>query len=169
MEPARRQRTSRLELLTSAGEQLADRGGRDDERKRRGLHEPGDRGAAAVEHAKRSRIHTFIATSDIHLKHKLMMSRQEVVDAAGWAIGYAKKRLDYIEFSAEDASRSDPDYLVTVFGEVIRAGAVTLNVPDTTGYALPEQTAALFRLLFSGAALEVLQATFGLFGSFTSQ
>ncbi len=108
-----------------------------------------ERAIRAVEKAKRPGIHIFIATSDIHLKLKLMMSRQEVVDAAAWAIGYAKKRLDYVEFSAEDASRSDRDYLVTVFGEVIKAGAVTLNVPDTTGYALPEQFGELFRHLIA--------------------
>ena len=108
-----------------------------------------ERAIRAVEKAKRPGIHVFIATSDIHLKHKLMMSRQEVIDAAGWAIGFAKKHLDYIEFSAEDASRSDRDYLVTVFGEVVRAGAVTLNVPDTTGYALPHQTSELFRYLIA--------------------
>jgi len=108
-----------------------------------------ERALRAVEKAKRPGIHIFIATSDIHLKHKLMMSRQEVVDAAAWAIGFAKKRLEYVEFSAEDASRSDRDYLVEVFGEVIKAGAVTINVPDTTGYALPEQTAELFRFLIA--------------------
>jgi len=106
-----------------------------------------ERAIRAVEKAKRPGIHIFIATSDIHLKHKLMMSRQEVVDAAAWAIGFAKKRLDYVEFSAEDASRSDRDYLVSVFTEVIKGGAVTINVPDTTGYALPEQTGELFRFL----------------------
>ena len=108
-----------------------------------------DRAIRAVEKAKHPGIHIFIATSDIHLKHKLMMSRQEVLDAAAWAVGYARKHLDYIEFSAEDASRSDRDYMVQVFGEVIKAGAVTLNVPDTTGYALPEQTAELFRSLIA--------------------
>ncbi|MBI3767781.1 MAG: 2-isopropylmalate synthase [Deltaproteobacteria bacterium] len=108
-----------------------------------------ERAIRAVEKAKRPGVHIFIATSDIHLNHKLMMSRQEVLDAAGWAVGYAKKRLDYVEFSAEDASRSDGDYLVQVFGEVIKAGAVTLNVPDTTGYALPEQFGELFRFLIA--------------------
>jgi 2-isopropylmalate synthase len=108
-----------------------------------------ERAIRAVEKAKRPGLHVFIATSDIHLKHKLMMSRQEVVDAAAWAVGYARKHLDYVEFSAEDASRSDRDYLVQVFGEVIRAGAVTLNVPDTTGYALPEQFGELFQYLIS--------------------
>ncbi len=78
-----------------------------------------------------------------------MMSRQEVIDAACWAVGFAKQHLDYIEFSAEDASRSDPDYLVQVFAEVIRCGAVTLNVPDTTGYAVPDEFGALFQYLIA--------------------
>ncbi len=108
-----------------------------------------ERAIRAVDKAKRPGLHVFIATSDIHLKHKLMMSRQEVVDAAAWAVGYARKHLDYVEFSAEDASRSDRDYLVQVFGEVITAGASTLNVPDTTGYALPEQFGALFTHLIA--------------------
>jgi 2-isopropylmalate synthase len=105
------------------------------------------RGLKAVEKAARPGIHIFIATSDIHLKHKLMMSRQEVIDAAVWAVQLAKKHVDYVEFSAEDASRSDPEYLKQVFGAVIEAGARTINVPDTTGYAIPMQTEALFRKL----------------------
>ena len=108
-----------------------------------------ERAIRAVEKAKRPGLHVFIATSDIHLQHKLMMSRQEVVDAAAWAVGFARKHLDYVEFSAEDASRSERDYLVQVFGEVIKAGARTLNVPDTTGYALPEQFGALFEYLIA--------------------
>jgi len=108
-----------------------------------------ERAIRAVDKAKRPGLHVFIATSDIHLKHKLMMSRQEVIDAAAWAVGFARKHLDYVEFSAEDASRSERDYLVQVFGEVIKAGAKTLNVPDTTGYALPEQFGALFQHLIA--------------------
>jgi 2-isopropylmalate synthase len=100
-----------------------------------------------VAQAKRPGIHIFIATSDLHLKRKLMMSRQEVVDAACWAVELARKHLDYIEFSAEDASRSDRDYMAQVFGEVIRCGASTINVPDTTGYAVPEELGALFAYL----------------------
>ena len=96
-----------------------------------------DRALRAVEQAKRPGIHIFIATSDIHLKHKLMMSRRDVVDAAVWAVTRARKHLDYIEFSAEDASRSDPDYLVEVFAAVIEAGARVINVPDTTGTSYP--------------------------------
>jgi len=105
------------------------------------------RAVKAVEKAKHPGIHIFIATSDIHLKHKLMMSRQEALDAAVWAVGFAKKYLDYIEFSAEDASRTDPEYLVQIFGEAIKAGAVTVNVPDTVGYAIPHQYGALFKFL----------------------
>jgi 2-isopropylmalate synthase len=103
----------------------------------------------SVEKAKRPGIHIFIATSDLHLKRKLMMSRQEVVDAACWAVEYAKRYLDYIEFSAEDASRSDREYLSQIFAEVIKRGAVTLNVPDTTGYAVPEEFGDLFSYLIA--------------------
>jgi 2-isopropylmalate synthase len=97
----------------------------------------------AVEHAKNPGIHIFIATSEIHMKHKLRLSRDEVLDAAVWAVSFAKKHTDYIEFSAEDASRSDWNFLVRVFSEVIRAGAKTINVPDTTGYAIPSEFGSL--------------------------
>src|SRR2546425_720590 len=90
-----------------------------------------DRAIRAVEKAKRPGIHIFIATSDIHLKHKLMMSRKDVLDAAVCAVKRAKQHLDYVEFSAEDASRSDPAYLIEVFGAVIDAGARTVNVPTS--------------------------------------
>ncbi|HSD10741.1 MAG TPA: 2-isopropylmalate synthase [Candidatus Binatia bacterium] len=106
-----------------------------------------ERAIEGVEKAVRPGIHIFIATSDLHLKRKLMMSHEEVVDAACEAVRYAKKYLDHVEFSAEDASRSDRDYLVHVFGEVIRCGASVLNVPDTTGYALPDEFGALVRYL----------------------
>ncbi|MGH7860504.1 MAG: 2-isopropylmalate synthase, partial [Candidatus Binatia bacterium] len=107
------------------------------------------RAVKAVDKAVRPGIHIFIATSDIHLKHKLMMSRQEVLDAAVWAVSLAKKHVDYVEFSAEDASRSDVEYLIQVFSAVIAAGAKTINVPDTTGYAIPNQFGELFRTLIS--------------------
>lgn len=105
------------------------------------------RALKAVEQAKHPGIHIFIATSDIHLKHKLRMSRDEVLDAVVWAINYAKKHIDYIEFSAEDASRSEWDFLVQVFAEAVKAGAKTLNVPDTTGYAIPSEFGSLVRYL----------------------
>jgi 2-isopropylmalate synthase len=107
------------------------------------------RSLKAVERAANPGIHIVIATSDIHLKHKLRMSRQEVIDAAVWAVSFAKKHVDYVEFSAEDASRSDFDYLVEVFAAVIAAGARTVNVPDTTGYAIPAKTTELFRDLIA--------------------
>ena len=106
-----------------------------------------DRSLRAVDRAKRPGIHIFIATSDIHLQHKLRMTRQEVIDAAVWAVAHAKKHVDYIEFSAEDASRSDDDYLRQVFEAVIAAGARVINVPDTTGFALPEEYGARIRWL----------------------
>ncbi len=106
-----------------------------------------DSAVRSVEKAKRPGIHVFIATSDLHLQRKLMMSREEVVDAACWAVEHAKKHIDYVEFSAEDASRSDREYLTHVFAQVIKAGASTLNVPDTTGYAMPSEFGELFRHL----------------------
>jgi 2-isopropylmalate synthase len=81
------------------------------------------RALKAVEGAKKPGIHTFIATSDIHLKHKLRMTREQVVEAAVKAVTFAKQFTDYVEFSAEDASRSDPEFLMQIFREVIRAGA----------------------------------------------
>ena len=110
------------------------------------------RALQAVEHAKNPGIHIFIATSDIHLKHKLRMSREQVLEAAVKAVSYAKKHIDYIEFSAEDASRSDPEFLIQVFREVIRAGANTINVPDTTGYAIPSEFGALMSDLIERTA-----------------
>src|SRR5437773_3415622 len=106
----------------------------------------------AVEHAKNPGIHVFIATSDIHLKHKLRMSREQVLAAAVKAVSYAKEHIDYIEFSAEDASRSDADFLIQIFREVIRAGANTINVPDTTGYAIPSEFGALMSNLIERTA-----------------
>ncbi|MFM7143012.1 MAG: 2-isopropylmalate synthase, partial [Alphaproteobacteria bacterium] len=105
------------------------------------------RAVRAVEKAARPGIHVFIATSDIHLQHKLMMSRQQVLEAAAWAVELARKHVGHVELSAEDASRSDRDYLGQVFAEAIRAGATVCNVPDTTGYAIPEQLQALFAWL----------------------
>jgi 2-isopropylmalate synthase len=111
-----------------------------------------NRALKAVENAKNPGIHTFIATSDIHLKHKLRMTREQVVEAAVKAVNHAKKFTDYVEFSAEDASRSDPDFLLQVFREVIRVGASVINVPDTTGYAIPSEFGALIANLIERTA-----------------
>ncbi|MDO8683839.1 MAG: 2-isopropylmalate synthase [Armatimonadota bacterium] len=98
-----------------------------------------DRAWEALQYAKKPRIHTFIATSDIHLQHKLKKSREEVLDAAVAAVKYAKSYCEDIEFSAEDAVRSDFDYLCQVVEAVIAAGATTVNIPDTVGYAIPTE------------------------------
>jgi 2-isopropylmalate synthase len=106
-----------------------------------------ERAAAALEGAEAPRIHVFIATSDLHLAAKLRMSRDEALEAAGAAVELARRYVDDVEFSAEDASRSEPDYLARVFGTAIEAGATTLNVPDTVGYAVPAEYGALFAYL----------------------
>lgn len=101
------------------------------------------RAGQALEHAAKPRIHTFIATSDIHLKYKLRMTREQVLDEVVRSVTQARSLVDDVEFSAEDATRSDPDYLVQVFAAAIEAGASTLNVPDTVGYTTPNEYAAL--------------------------
>ncbi len=102
-----------------------------------------ERAAKALEHAKRPRIHTFIATSDIHLKYKLRKSRQQVLDEAVAAVTLARSYTDDVEFSAEDATRTDADYLQQVSEAVVEAGARTVNLPDTVGYSTPDEYAAL--------------------------
>jgi 2-isopropylmalate synthase len=102
-----------------------------------------ERAASALKHAKRPRIHTFIATSDIHLKYKLKKSRQQVLDEAVAAVELAREHTDDVEFSAEDATRTDWDYLEQISHAVVAAGARTVNLPDTVGYSIPEEYAAL--------------------------
>jgi len=106
-----------------------------------------ERAAAALEGARKPRIHTFIATSDIHLEHKLRMGREQVLAEIDRAVRQARGYVEDVEFSAEDATRSDWDFLVQVFQTAIDAGASTLNVPDTVGYTQPEEYAALIRML----------------------
>ncbi len=108
-----------------------------------------DRAWAAVRHAAHPRIHTFIATSDIHLEYKLKMSRDQVVQSAVEAVRYARTLTPNVEFSAEDGSRSDRDYLCRVFEAAIEAGATTVNLPDTVGYAIPQEFAELVRYIRS--------------------
>ena len=102
-----------------------------------------DRAWGAIKEAAHPRIHTFIATSDIHLEHKLKMNREQVIDAAIDAVRYAKAFTDNVEFSAEDGSRSDRDFLCRVFEAAIEAGATTVNLPDTVGYAMPDEFSQL--------------------------
>ena len=106
-----------------------------------------DRAAEALQHAKKPRIHTFIATSDIHLEHKLRMSREQVLAEVDRSVRQARGHCDDVEFSAEDATRSDIDYLVQVFTTAIEAGASTCNVPDTVGYTQPDEYARLISTL----------------------
>ncbi len=101
----------------------------------------------AVKVAPKHRIHTFLATSDIHLKHKLRMDREECIDQVIESVTFASSLCSDVEFSPEDAGRSDPDFLVQVLGEAIKAGATTLNIPDTVGYTAPEEYGWLINYL----------------------
>ncbi|MBI5350622.1 MAG: 2-isopropylmalate synthase [Chloroflexi bacterium] len=98
-----------------------------------------DKAWEAVQHAKRPRIHTFLATSPIHMKYKLKMDPEQVIERAAEMVAYAKNFCDDVEFSPEDAGRSDPEFLYVVLTEVIKAGATTLNIPDTVGYTTPDE------------------------------
>ncbi|HIE24600.1 MAG TPA: 2-isopropylmalate synthase [Anaerolineales bacterium] len=97
----------------------------------------------AIQHAEKPRIHTFLATSEIHMKYKLRMDREEVVSKVKEMVAYAASLCDDVEFSPEDAGRSDPEFLYLVLGEAIKAGATTLNIPDTVGYTTPQEFGAL--------------------------
>ncbi len=107
-----------------------------------------ERAGAAIKPAAQKRIHTFIATSDIHLKHKLRMDRDEVLETAVRAVKMARNYTDDVEFSAEDATRSDWDYLCRVTEAVIKAGAATVNMPDTVGYTVPQEYSEMIGYLF---------------------
>jgi 2-isopropylmalate synthase len=108
-----------------------------------------DRAGWALEPAERRRIHVFIATSDLHLERKLRMSREACLDAAVAAVHRARRYTDDVQFSAEDATRSDVDFLCRVVEEVISAGCTTVNLPDTVGYSTPDEIGAYFRTILS--------------------
>jgi 2-isopropylmalate synthase len=102
----------------------------------------------AIRVAERPHLHVFIASSDIHLRHKLRISREEALAAAAKWVGYGRRALGpdvEIEFSAEDATRSDPDFLMKIYEAAVEAGASTLNIPDTVGYAIPAEFGGLVR------------------------
>jgi 2-isopropylmalate synthase len=103
------------------------------------------RGIDALKEAKSARIHIFIATSALHMEKKLRMTPEQVYEQAKLAIRYARKAGDDIEFSPEDGSRSDPDFLCRVLEAVIKEGATTINIPDTVGYAVPQQFGEFIR------------------------
>jgi len=104
-----------------------------------------DRAGEALDGAARPRMHVFIATSDLHLSRKLGMTREQALEAAVIGVERARRFADDIEFSAEDATRSDPDFLSEMVAAVVRAGATTVNLPDTVGYSVPEEIRAMFR------------------------
>src|SRR5207248_8342105 len=101
-----------------------------------------DAGAEAVADAARSRLHIFLATSPVHMEKKLRLEPAEVLEQARWAVAYARDKADEVEFSCEDATRSDPAFVAEVCRGAIAAGADVINLPDTVGYALPAEYAA---------------------------
>src|SRR5262249_3703882 len=106
-----------------------------------------DRAWEAVRHAQRPRIHVFLATSAIHREHKLRMTKEQIIERAVQCVRRAKACCDDIEFSPEDAARTELDFLCEVVEAAIEAGATTVNIPDTVGYAVPSQYAAVIRTL----------------------
>ena len=105
------------------------------------------RGIDALKGAKSWRVHTFIATSPIHMEKKLRMTPEQVLEQARLSVRYAKNACPDVEFSPEDGSRSEPDFLCRVLEEVIKEGATTINIPDTVGYAVPQQFGEFIRSL----------------------
>jgi 2-isopropylmalate synthase len=103
--------------------------------------------ARALEHAERSRIHIFLASSDIHLKYKLKISREQALEQADKSVRLARKYFDDVEFSPEDSTRTDPEFLCTIVQTAVDAGATVINLPDTVGYTIPQEYAGMFRLL----------------------
>ena len=95
--------------------------------------------ADSMKNTDNKRIHTFISTSDIHIKHKLRSTRENVLDSIKKAVAFARNLADDVEFSAEDATRTDPDYLIKCVETAIKAGAATINLPDTVGYQMPNE------------------------------
>ena len=106
-----------------------------------------DVAAEALKYAKRKRIHTGIGTSDVHIKYKFNSNREEIIERAVNAVKYAKKYVEDVEFYAEDAGRTENEYLARVIEAVIKAGATVVNIPDTTGYCLPDEYGAKIRFL----------------------
>jgi 2-isopropylmalate synthase len=102
----------------------------------------------AVRDAERPRIHTFLATSDVHIKYKLQTTREDVVNQARAAVTHARELVEDVEFSTEDGFRSDREFQAEVIAAAIEAGATTINIPDTVGYATPEEYAGMFTQLF---------------------
>jgi 2-isopropylmalate synthase len=105
--------------------------------------------ARSIEPADKARIHTFLASSDLHLEAKLKISRAEALNQAAESVRLARTFADDVEFSAEDATRTDPDFLIEIVTAAVQAGATTINIPDTVGYTTPDEYAATFRMLIA--------------------
>jgi len=117
--------------------------------------------AKAIEPAPKQRIHTFLSTSDLHMAAKLKVTREQALDQIAECVALAKGYCDDVEFSPEDATRTDPEFLIKVCEVAIQAGATTLNLPDTVGYCIPQDYAAMFRMVLErvpGAKEIVLSA-----------
>ena len=106
-----------------------------------------DAAAEAVKHCARPRIHTFISTSPVHMKYKLQKSPEEVLELIRMSVSHARNLVDDVEWSAEDATRTEPDFLCRCVEAAIKAGATTINIPDTVGYTIPEEFTALITML----------------------
>jgi 2-isopropylmalate synthase len=117
-----------------------------------------DAAASALEPAHRSRVHIVLATSDVHLDHKLLMTPDEVIERTQNIVAYAAARVDEVEFCCEDASRTDPAFVVQVCRAAVEAGATVLNVPDTVGYAIPSEYAALIQQVVAACPAAVVAA-----------
>lgn len=115
----------------------------------RAIKEDIDAAAASLEKAKRKRIHTFISSSDVHIKHQFRSTREKIIQQGIEAIKYAKKFSQDVEFSAMDAGRTENEFLARFIEAAIKAGATTVNIPDTTGYCLPEEFGAKINYLFT--------------------
>lgn len=115
--------------------------------------------ARALEPAKKNRIHTFIGTSPLHRDAKLKMSKTEIIDRIGEIVAFARTLVDDVEFSPEDAIRTERDYLLDAVTAAIAAGATTINIPDTVGYTTPEEIADLFRFLAANAPPHIIFST----------
>jgi 2-isopropylmalate synthase len=108
-----------------------------------------DRAAEALKPAKRARIHTFISTSPVHMKHKLQMEPHQVLEAVIGSVSRARNHVDDVEWSAEDATRTEFDFLCRCIEAAIKSGATTINIPDTVGYAIPSEYGALIKALIN--------------------
>ena len=106
-----------------------------------------DRSAEALRYAKRKRIHTFLSTSPLHMKYKLQMEPDNVLDMVVDSVAYARNKVDDVEWSPEDGSRTEHDFLCRCVEAAIKAGATTINIPDTVGYAIPEEFGSLIKMI----------------------